>query len=175
MVTTFFDSSVLAAFYLAEPHSAAARKAVAGVPVVPYTAFHHLEVRNAFRLLVGWKRMTAAQSASVLSRLEEDIAAGRLAQTHVSLDAVFLRAEELSERYSRRRLTRSLDVLHVAAALELSCPRFVTLDTRQSRLAAACGFNVTNLRRKATNSQPSSGAPSPSRGRGPRGWARLIR
>ena len=60
MVTTFFDSSVLAAIYLAEPHSAAARKAVSRVPVVPYTALHHLEVRNAFRLLVGWKRMTAA-------------------------------------------------------------------------------------------------------------------
>jgi hypothetical protein len=150
MVTTFFDSSVLAAFYLAEPHSAAARKAVAGVPVVPYTALHHLEVRNAFRLLVAWKRMTAGQLAAVLSRLEEDIAAGRLAQMHVSLDAVFSRAEELSERYSRRLLTRSLDVLHVAAALELSCPRFVTLDTRQSRLAAACGLNVTNLRGKAS-------------------------
>ena len=154
MVTTFFDSSVLAAFYLAEPHSAAARRAVARVPVVPYTALHHLEVRNAFRLLVGWKRMTVAQSAAVLSRLEEDIAAGRLAQTHVDLDAALLRAEELSARHSGRLLTRSLDVLHVAAALELSCPRFVTLDTRQSKLAAACGLKVINLRTKAMASQP---------------------
>ena len=152
MVTTFFDSSVLAAIYLAEPHSAAARKAVSRVPVVPYTALHHLEVRNAFRLLVGWKRMTATQSVAVLSRLEEDIAAGRLARTHVDLDALFSRAEELSKRHSGRLLTRSLDVLHVAAALELSCPRFVTLDTRQSRLAAASGLKVVNLRRKATNS-----------------------
>ena len=154
MVTTFFDSSVLAAIYLAEPHSAAARRAVSLVPVVPYTALHHLEVRNAFRLLVGWKRMTAAQSAAVLSRLEEDVAAGRLARTHVDLDAVFLRGEELSERHSGRLLTRSLDVLHVATALELSCPRFVTLDTRQSRLAAACGLKVVNLRRKRTKPQP---------------------
>ena len=155
MVTTFFDSSVLAATYLAEPHSAAARRAVSRVPVVPYTALHHLEVRNAFRLLVGWKRMTAAQSAAVLSRLEEDIAAGRLARTHVDIDALFSRAAQLSERHSGRLLTRSLDVLHVAAALELSCPRFVTLDARQSRLAAACGLKVVNLRRKATHSQPA--------------------
>jgi predicted nucleic acid-binding protein len=155
MVTTFFDSSVLAAIYLAEPHSAAARRAVSRVPVVPYTALHHLEVRNAFRLLVGWKRMTAAQSAAVLSRLEEDVAAGRLARTHVDLDALFSRAEELSERHSGRLLTRSLDVLHVAAALELSCTRFVTLDTRQSRLAAACGLKVVNLRRRKTNSKPA--------------------
>lgn len=155
MVSTFFDSSVLAAFYLAEPHSAAARRAVTRVPVVPYTPLHHLEVRNAFRLLVGWKRMTARQLAAVLSRLEEDIAAGRLARTPLDLDAIFSRAEELSERHSRRLLTRSLDVLHVAAALELSCPRFVTLDTRQSRLAAACGLKVVNLRRKATDPRPS--------------------
>ena len=148
MVTTFFDSSVLVAFYVGEPHSAAARSAVTRVPVVPFTALHQLEVRNAFRLLVSWKRMTAAQSAAVLSRLKEDIAAGRLAQTHMDLDAVFSRAEELSERHSRRLLTRSLDVLHVAAALELSCPRFVTLDTRQARLAAACGLKTVDLARQ---------------------------
>ena len=152
MVSTFFDSSVLAAFYLAEPHSAAARRAVTRVPVVPYTALHHLEVRNAFRLLVGWKRMTPAQLTAVLSRLEEDVAAGRLARTHVDFDTVLSRAEELSERHSRRLLIRSLDVLHVAAALELSCPRFVTLDTRQSRLAIACGLKTLNLRK------PKSGA-----------------
>jgi predicted nucleic acid-binding protein len=154
MVTTFFDSSVLAAFYLAEPHSAAARGAVTRVPVVPFTALHHLEVRNAFRLLVGWKRMTAGQLAAVLARLDEDIAAGRLAQTPVDLGAVFSRAEELSERHSRRLLTRSLDVLHVAAALELSCLRFVTLDTRQGRLAAACGLKVVNLRTTARAPRP---------------------
>jgi len=154
MVTTFFDSSVLVACYVVQSHSTEARRAVMQVPVVPYTALHHLEVRNAFRLLVGWKRMTAAQSIAVLAQLEEDLTAGRLAQTQVDLDAIFLRAQELSERHSRRLLTRSLDVLHVAAALELSCPRFVTLDTRQSRLAAACGLKVINLRRNTPGSRP---------------------
>jgi predicted nucleic acid-binding protein len=35
----------------------------------------------------------------------------------------------------------------VAAALELGCSRFVTFDTRQGRLAAACGLEVVDLSR----------------------------
>jgi predicted nucleic acid-binding protein len=36
-------------------------------------------------------------------------------------------------------------MLHVAAALELGCTRFVTLDARQARLAGACGLKTDDL------------------------------
>ena len=40
--------------------------------------------------------------------------------------------------------TRSLDVLHVACALELKLRHFLTFDTRQRQLAVAAGLkNVT--------------------------------
>jgi hypothetical protein len=38
---------------------------------------------------------------------------------------------------------RSLDVLHVAAALELGLRRFVTFDVRQQRLARAVSLAAT--------------------------------
>ena len=41
--------------------------------------------------------------------------------------------------------TRSLDVLHVAAALALRERNFVTGDDRQAKLAAAVGLRVTKL------------------------------
>ena len=41
--------------------------------------------------------------------------------------------------------TRSLDVLHVAAALALRERHFVTADDRQAKLAAAVGLRVTKL------------------------------
>ena len=51
----------------------------------------------------------------------------------VDLYATLERAESLSAAPLRSGfLTRSLDLLHVAAALELGCARFVTLDTRQA-------------------------------------------
>ena len=145
MVTPYLDSSVLVAAYVNEPHSAAARQAFAAVPQLPYTPLHHLEVRNAFRLQVGRKRMTAADSAAVLLQLEDDVAAGRLIRTPLDLYATFERAEALSTRHTKRLLSRSLDILHVAAALELGCTRFVSFDARQIRLAAAAGLRATNI------------------------------
>jgi len=145
MVSAFFDSSVLVAFYLAEPHSAAARRAVTGEPPAPFTALHRLEVRNALRLQVGRERITREESDAVLRLLDDDLAAGRLAQIPVDLYAVFERAEALSARHTARLLSRSLDILHVAAALELGCTRFVSFDSRQVKLAAAAGLRAVVL------------------------------
>lgn len=145
MVTAFFDSSVLVAFYLAEPHSAAARRAVTGEPPAPFTVLHRLEVRNALRLQVGRERITREESEAVLRHLEEDVAAGRLTLTPLDLHAVFERAEALSARHTSRLLSRSLDILHVAAALELGCTRFVSFDARQVKLAAAAGLRATTV------------------------------
>lgn len=143
MVSAYVDSSVFVASYLAEPHSAAARRSVAAEPQVPFTALHHLEVRNAFRLQVGRKRITREESEAVLRHLEQDIAAERLRLTPLDLYAVFERAEELSARHTARALCRSLDILHVAAALELGCGRFVSFDARQVKLAGAAGLRTT--------------------------------
>jgi predicted nucleic acid-binding protein len=146
-VTAYFDSSVLVASYLSEAHSAVARLALATVPQLPYTLLHHLEVRTAFRLQVGRRHLTASEAAAVVSQLESDVAAGRLRQVSLDLYATFARAEALSQSHAQRFLARSLDILQVAAALELSSTRFVTLDTRQTGLAAACGLEVTDLSR----------------------------
>jgi hypothetical protein len=102
-------------------------------------------VRNAFRLLVGRKRITSREAAAVASHLDDDIAARRLVQVPIDLYEVFTRAEKLSARHSKRLLTRSLDILHVAAALELECTRFVSLDARQLRLAHAAGLDAINV------------------------------
>jgi predicted nucleic acid-binding protein len=145
VIAVYFDSSVLVASYLSEEHSPAARRAVAAAPQLPYTLLHQLEVPTAFRLQVGRRHLTESEAATVLSQLEDDVAAGRLLQVPLDLYAMFARAELLSARYASRYLARSLDTLQVAAALELGCTRFVTLDTRQARLAAACGLQTVDL------------------------------
>ena len=152
MVTTYADSSVLVAFYLNEPHSPVARLALSSIRQVPYTPLHHLEVPNALRVWVGRGRLTVAESSKLLSHLEGDVSAGRLLQVPIDLYAVFSAAEALSARHASRLLSRSLDTLHVAAALELGCKRFVTFDARQTRLAEAAGLKADDLaRRKATS------------------------
>lgn len=153
MVAVYFDSSVLVASYLSEEHSPAARRAVAAARQIPYTLFHQLEVPTAFRLQVGRRHLTESEAAAVLSQLEDDVAAGRLLQVPLDLYAMFARGELLSARYASRYLARSLDILQVAAALELGCTRFVTLDTRQARLAVACGLKTVDLTRQKASSR----------------------
>jgi len=144
-VTTYFDSSVIVASYVPEPGSRKARKALLAVVSAPFTPLLDLEVRTALRRMAGSGRLTSYESASVLSLVDDDVAAGRLWKAPLDLHATVARAESLSARHAQRFLSRSLDMLHVAAALELGCTRFVTLDARQARLAAAVGLESEDL------------------------------
>ena len=57
----------------------------------------------------------------------------------------YAEAERLSVLHSEKLGTRSLDILHVAAALVLGMPGFLSFDRRQSRLAKAVGLHVPAL------------------------------
>ncbi len=54
-------------------------------------------------------------------------------------------AERLSTSYSENLGTRSMDILHVAAAVVLGLPEFFTFDKRQAALAKAAGLKVRSL------------------------------
>jgi hypothetical protein len=56
--------------------------------------------------------------------------------------AALNRAAELSRQYSRTLGTRTLDVLHVASALELGVRTFITFDIRQQNLVKAAGLRL---------------------------------
>ncbi len=49
----------------------------------------------------------------------------------------------LARTYVAKLGTRTLDSLHVAAALELKAERFWTFDERQAKLAKAVGLKVS--------------------------------
>jgi predicted nucleic acid-binding protein len=51
-------------------------------------------------------------------------------------------AESLAEHHTPTTGCRSLDILHVAAALVSGATEFVTFDTRQGRLAQLAGLQV---------------------------------
>jgi predicted nucleic acid-binding protein len=58
---------------------------------------------------------------------------------------VHSRAEHLARRHAAVLGTRTLDILHVAAALALGATRFVTSDRRQASLAKAARLDATLL------------------------------
>lgn len=80
------------------------------------------------------------QLEEALRLLDGDLTARRLVGMSLDFPRVFERASELSARYASKLLCRSLDVLHVASALELRIERFVSADDRQIALARECGL-----------------------------------
>ena len=58
------------------------------------------------------------------------------------MNEVMTEAERLSAQHSEKLGTRSLDVLHVAAALTLGLSVMLTFDVRQAALARAAGLRA---------------------------------
>jgi predicted nucleic acid-binding protein len=68
---------------------------------------------------------------------------GRLIKTAVNWPVAFRIAAQLSERHSAVIGTRSLDVLHIAAAKTLGAVELLSFDTRQRTLAATLGLSTS--------------------------------
>ena len=147
-MTTYVDSSALVPAYVPERFSRVAREVLRGLPQVPYTPLHELEVFNAFALLRGRKLITADEHRAIHTQVQEDVDAQRFVPVALDWASVFETARELSEAHTARFLTRSLDLLHVAAARATSCRVFVSADDRQLAVARAAGLKVVDITRK---------------------------
>jgi predicted nucleic acid-binding protein len=147
MMKVYFDSSALVKIYVSEAHSERARREARAVPQLPLTWLHTLEVSNALRVLTGRKLLTAEEARGLLEQFEDDRQAQRLADAALDWPKVFHESVQLSRRHAARLLCRSLDILHVAAAVELGCKRFVSADERQLALAEAIGLKAVDIRK----------------------------
>ena len=148
-MTTYVDSSALVAVYVPEQFSKAARRAVRAVPQVPFTQLHELEVANAFELLAGRGLISREECRAIHAQLQDDVESQRLARVTLNLESVFIGAHDLSRTYTAKLLTRSLDLLHVSAALAMRCSVFASADDRQLAAAKASGLKVVDIKRRA--------------------------
>jgi predicted nucleic acid-binding protein len=152
-VSAYFDTSALLAAYVTEIHSPVARWALRRHGSISFTPLHRLELRNALELLVGRRILSAAERDGLVAQIQEDRQAGRLIDAAADWEVVLTIAGDLSIAHTRKYLTRSLDLLHVAVALELKCETFVSGDRRQLRVARAAKLrpiDITRSRRRPT-------------------------
>jgi predicted nucleic acid-binding protein len=145
-MTVYFDSSALVAVYVTEAYSARARRELRKHDRVPWTLLHDLEVRNALRLLHGHRHIEETELHGLLGHIDDDLQRGRLARPVIDLGAAFRRAEELSRKHASKALARTLDVLHVAALIEIGCETLVSGDERQITLAKTEGLRALDIR-----------------------------
>ena len=139
----YADSSFLVSCYISDANTPRAKAYLLqlGEPLV-FTALHALEVRNAFKLGVFRGLFGSADANAAWANLETDLRSGRLVKKSVNWPVVLLIAARFSERHSATIGTRSLDILHVAAARALRAVEFVSFDGRQRTLAATVGLNL---------------------------------
>lgn len=133
----YVDTSFLVSLYSPDANSAAAARAMQASPADRFlTVFGELELVNALGLRLFRKEITAEQAKSSLKDFESDLRDG-VFQLRALTEPVFERALRLSRQTTPRLGTRSADVLHVAAALELGVDRLYSFDERQRKLARA--------------------------------------
>jgi predicted nucleic acid-binding protein len=137
----YADSSFLVSCYIVDANTPQAKAYLSehDAPLV-FTALHDLEVRNALRLGVFREVLTQEEAAAATANLDADLRAGRLARTMVEWPVVFRLASRLSAHHAIVTGTRSLDILHVAAAKALRLKELASFDGRQRALGAAAGM-----------------------------------
>jgi hypothetical protein len=142
-MVAFADTGFIASLYLEESTSQAADAALGSRrEPLPLTPLAMLELRNAFNRAVHRQRITAAQRDALWQDVEADIANGFLVPTPVASEELHEKARQLSDRHTPTLGTRSLDLLHLAAALVLEAEVFFSFDDRQRKAAASEGLKV---------------------------------
>jgi predicted nucleic acid-binding protein len=133
----YADPSFIVSLYSPDANSAAASHIMQALPADRFvTTFGELEVVNAMGLRVFRKEVSPSQAHSSLSEFEKDLRDG-IFQIRELTDAILGRAHQLSRPTTAKLGTRTADLLHVAAALELGADSLYTFDLHQRKLAQA--------------------------------------
>ncbi len=140
---TYVDTSVLYSLYVPDANSSKADAWRQAHPSpVEFTGFHRLELRNALSLAVFQRRLTSDEARAAWAQVQEDLKAGVLVATLDLWAKLVPEAEALATHHTPTIGTRSLDVLHVSAALVLGATEFCTFDARQGKLAQLAGMRL---------------------------------
>jgi predicted nucleic acid-binding protein len=133
----YADPSFLVSLYSPDINSQVAARMMRNAKGDHYiSVFGELEVVNALQLRIFRKELSTRQAQSSLQAFEHDIRDAILLLRPVS-DQVFERARQLSQQTTARLGTRTTDLLHVAAALEMGAAYLYTFDQQQRALAQA--------------------------------------
>ena len=137
------DSSFLFSIVAKDSHTPeVSRYMVRAATPLLFTPLHRTEVRNALRNATGRKEITEDEGRIAFGLIEDDLREQLFIHTPVEWTNVFRMADELSEKHASQDEQRTIDLLHVAIALECGAKTFLSFDRRQRRLAEAAGLRV---------------------------------
>jgi len=135
---TYCDSSFLCALYLpGDKYEPAARPLAARfTESIPYPPLSELELQNSVHRGVAAELFDMQTCTKILRQIERDEASGFIKRCRLVFDDHFSEALALTKRFTSVHNCRTLDVLHVAAAVLLKATRLASFDVRQRAIAA---------------------------------------
>ena len=143
MSTPYLDTGFALKRYVPEPNSAEARAALLPYgPPLYLTDILEMEMVNTFHMKVFRSEMTYSELDQCLAAFQTDIAEGFWQRTSIDPSSLRTRVIGIASEHTAILGGRTLDILHIACALELGCKDFLSFDNRQRVTALAQGLNV---------------------------------
>jgi len=140
-LSAYADTSLIVSIYLTDDHSRDADRIVMAHPGIFCTPLHLAEFAHSIEQNVFRKRIYARSATRIYLEFERDRQAGIWNEIKLP-ELTFITAADLARSHVGTLGVRTLDTLHVAAALELGAERFFTFDDRQKKLARAAGLKT---------------------------------
>ena len=142
-MSDYADTSLIVSYLTPDSRSSEARalllQAKSRILVTAWTGF---EFENAINLRRFRGEASESELDAWLADYDTELKHGVFDFATVEYPAVIARARTLAAAHTHSLGTRSFDIFHVAAALELSAAHFLTFDVRQAALARAAGLPV---------------------------------
>ena len=137
------DTSFLVSLYTLDANSAAAARKMRHAPAsLILSDLAELELANALEQRVFRKELELMQIQAGHKAFRDDLEQGVFERRQVETGAVYERALRLSRKWTAKLGTRTLDVLHIAIALEAGAEGILTFDLHQLKLARSIGLKA---------------------------------
>jgi predicted nucleic acid-binding protein len=141
----YLDTSALLKLYIREQGSEAVQAKVASQDLpLPIWEIQEMELINALRLKAFWQEVTATQAEVQIELFQKRRRQGLYFFPDIDRPDLMNTFRQLSAETPRLGC-RSMDILHVACAVEIAASEFLTFDQRQRSLALHAGLKVAEL------------------------------
>lgn len=138
----YLDTSALLKLYIREDGSELVQTLISSQPhPLPIWEIQEAELINAMRLKVFWKDITLDQADTQIALFQNRRKRGLYFFPDIDRISLMQRFHQLSIQTPNLG-SRTMDILHVACALEIGATQFITFDQRQSTLAKLSGLTV---------------------------------
>jgi len=113
---------------------------------VLWTPWQRVEVFNCFRQAERAGLVKPGESRQLIRLLEQEVRLGYWPHVEFDWTDAARTACELGAEHSLRMVVRSMDLFHVAIAVEVAADLFLSFDLDQIALARSAGLTVADLR-----------------------------